>query len=258
MCVGAAAGGEDERADCLAHLALAEALRGRPGRAAQLAAGATAVLTPGEQLPPARGPNPAALAALAWVHLERNELRESRGRLKQSDTALVLSPDKLIGAIACLVAACGALAEGCAEVAAQIVARARSGWPVPAWLEQRLSLVESRALVAAGGNARRVLEPAPATRHEAPERAGLQAWLVDAQLSYHSGHRARGHRSLASALRPAERKQLNLPFSLESGRIRPVPEHDPGLDDTHRRPLEPTLRHDQLPARRASQSKPRF
>ena len=50
-------------------------------------------LTPGEQLPPVRSPNPAALVALAWVHLEHNELREARGRLKQSDTALGLTPD---------------------------------------------------------------------------------------------------------------------------------------------------------------------
>ena len=75
---------------------------------------------------------------------------EARGFLKQADAALGESPDKLIGTVAYLVAAGGALAEGRAAVAAQIVTRARSGWPVPAWLDQQLSLVESRAWAAAG------------------------------------------------------------------------------------------------------------
>ena len=139
------------------------------------------------------------------------------------DAALGVSPDKLIGAVACLVAACAALAEGRAEAAAQIIARARSGWSVPAWLEQRLSLAESRAYVAAGdiraalaaaeragrdhsleaavalahawmaagdgNNARRALAPVLAAGSEAPERVRLQAWLVDARLSYGSGDR---------------------------------------------------------------------
>ena len=34
-------------------------------------------------------------------------------------------------------------------MAAQIITRARSGWRVPAWLDQQLSLVESRACAAA-------------------------------------------------------------------------------------------------------------
>ena len=177
-------------------------------------------------------------------------------------------------------------------MAAQIIATARSGWSVPAWLEQRLSLAESRALVAAGdiraalaaaeragsdnsleaavtlahvlaaagdsANARRALEPALAARNGAPERVRLQAWLVDARLSYHGGDRARGHRSLASALRLAEREQLRLPFALESGWIWRVLRHEPGLADTHRCLLDPILRHDQLRLRRASQSRPRF
>ena len=158
--------------------------------------------------------------------------------------------------MACLVAACGALAQGRAAAAAQIIAKARSGWSVPAWLDQRLSLAESRALVAAGDlqaalaaaaraglgtsleaavtlahawaaagdseNARRALAPALATLSGAPERVRLQAWLVDARLSYHSGDRARGRRSLTSALRVAEREQLRLPFALEHGWIGPV------------------------------------
>src|SRR4029077_17497617 len=97
-------GGEHERAECLGWLALVEALRGRLRRAAKLATEATAALAAAEQQPPAQRQlpvqqlptqhlpaqplpaqqfpvqpqAPAALAALAWVHLERGELREAR------------------------------------------------------------------------------------------------------------------------------------------------------------------------------------
>jgi len=60
--------------------------------------------------------------------------------LKQVNAALSESPDKLLGAIACLLAAHADLANGHAAAAAQYLAKARYGWPVPAWLEQRLSL----------------------------------------------------------------------------------------------------------------------
>ena len=143
----AASGGEYEQADWIGQLALVEALRGRLGHAAELASQAALVV--GEHQPTGRNPNPAPLVALAWVHLQRNELRETRGWIKQADAALGVSPDKLIGVVAYLVAAGGALAEGRAAVAAQIITRARSGWPVPAWLDQQLSLVESRAGAAA-------------------------------------------------------------------------------------------------------------
>ena len=258
-----ASGGPDEPADCLGHLALAEALRGRLCRAATVAAQATAARTAGQQRPPVPHPNPAALVALAWVHLGHYELREAHSRLEQADAALGVTPDKLIGAVAWLAAAYGSLAQGRAAAAAQSVARARSGWSVPAWLDQRLSLAESRAYAAAGDiraalaaagrvgrdtspeatvalahawaasgdaeNARRVLAPALAADSGTPDRVRLQAWLVDARLSYTSGDHARGRRSLASALRLAEPEQIRLPFALERGWIEPVLRSDPAL-----------------------------
>jgi LuxR family transcriptional regulator, maltose regulon positive regulatory protein len=282
VAAAAAWGAEHQPDDCLGHLALVEALRGRLCRAAELAARATAILTTDPGQSPVPHPIPAALVALAWVHLEHHELREAHIRLKQADAALRLTPDKLIGAVAWLAAAYGGLAQGHAAVTAEIVARARSGWPVPAWLDQRLSHTESwayaaagdiqaalaaagrsgrenspegavtlaRAWVAAGdaGNATRALTPVLATGSEAPGRVCLQAWLVDAQLGYDRGDRARGRRSLASALRLAEREQLRLPFVIERGWIGPVLRQDPELADAHRRLLAPTLRHDQLPA----------
>ena len=239
---------EDERAGCLGYLALVEVLRGRLRHAVRLADQATAALPADEPGPPGPHLNPAALVALAWVHLEHDELREAHSRLKQADTALGVNPDKLIEAVAHLAAAYGALAERSAAVAAQIVARARSGWSVPAWLEQRLSLAESRAYVAAGDiqaaltaagragrddspevavmlahaqaaagdrhQARHALAPALAASSDVPERVRLQAWLVDARLGYDSGDPARGRSSLVSALRLAEPEQLRLPIRL--------------------------------------------
>ena len=277
----AASGGEDERADCLGQLALVEALRGRLGRAATVAAQATAAGPIGEH--PAPAPHPSALVALAWVHLEHHELREARSRLHaQADAALGVAPDKVIGAVAALAAAYGALAGPRAAVAAQIVARARSGWSVPPWLGQRLSQAESRAHAAAGDipaalaaagragrenspeaavalarawvaagdaeSATRALAPVLATGSGAPERVRLQAWLADAQLGYRQDDRARGRSALASALRLAEPEQLRLPFAIERSWIAPVLRSDPELARAHRRLLAPALGPDQLPA----------
>ena len=235
-----------------------------------------------EQRPPPQHPGPAALAALAWVHMERDERREAGRLLKQLDAALGVSPDKLTGAVASLIAACGGLAEGHGEAAAQMVARARSGWSVPAWLDQWLSLVESRAYAAAGDisaaaaaaeraggdsspeaaatlahawlaagdgkNARLALASARQARNGEPERVCVQAWLADARLSYYSGDCARGRGSLVRALRLAEPEQLRLPFVLERGWLRPVLRRDPELADIHRHLFASARRHDRPPA----------
>jgi LuxR family maltose regulon positive regulatory protein len=282
VAAASASGAEHEQAECLSYLALAEGLRGGLCRAAELAAQAALPITAGEPHPPVKQSNPAATVAMALVHMERIEMRETRSLLKQADAALGASPDKLIGTVAWLVAAHVGLAEGHADVTAQCVAKGRSGWCVPDWLEQKLAQVESQACLAAGhvqaalaiaeridcdssleaaimrarawvaagdtSNARRALSPALAARHRAAEQVQLQAWLVDAQLSYNSGNRARGHRSLTSALRLAEREQLRLPFVLERGWIKPALERDPELACSYQRLLAPTLRRGQLPA----------
>ena len=282
MTTAAASGEDHERIDCLGHLALVEALRGQLARAAKLAGEATAGYAGAGQRSQGQQPRPAVLAALAWVHLEHHELREARSRLKQLDTALRTSPDRLIGAVACLTGAYSALAEGRAEVATQFVARARSAWPVPAWLEQRLSLAESRALAAAGDieaalaaakragcesspeaavtlahawvaagdgdNARRALAPVLAAHKGVPDWVRVQACLVDARLSYHRADRVRGRRSLGCALRLAEREQLRLPFAMERSWIGPVLQRDPGLAGAHRQLLRAAGCHGSLPA----------
>lgn len=284
--VGAAAapGAERRRIDCLGLLALAEAWRGRLGRAAELACQAAAAGQDDGRRPPKQVPSsPAALAALAWVHLERYELREERSALKQLDTALGMTPDRLVGAVACLVAAWDSLAEGHAEAAAQFVARARSGRSGPAWLEQRLNLAESHALAASGDieaalaaakradcdgspeaavtlarawaaagdgdNARAALAPVLAAREGAPDRVRLQACLVAAQVSYHDGDRARGRRSLGHALRLAEREQIRLPFAVERGWIAPALQRDPEWAGAHQNLVSLVIPYARRPAR---------
>jgi LuxR family transcriptional regulator, maltose regulon positive regulatory protein len=274
----AGSGDERERVDCLSHLALLEAVRGRLGRAAKLAHQATTPCAGDGQQPQGRHPHPAALAALAWVHLEHHELHETRRRLNQLDGALGTSPDRLIGAVACLVAACDGLAEGRIEAAVKFLARARSGAPVPAWLEQRLNLAESRALAAAGDieaalaaakradcgsspeaavtlahawvaagdgdNARRALGPVLTGHEQVPVWVRLEACLVDARLSYRSGDHARGRRSLECALRLAEREQFRLPFAIEragSGRCSGAIPNWPALTSTSSRRSCPAL-----------------
>lgn len=153
-------GGGYERAGCLGHLALAEALRGRLGRAGELADKAAAALAGCERRPPAQHPDPAALLAIAWVQLERDPRRDATDLLKQLDAALSVSPDKLFGAMACLLAARSGLAAGRAAAASQYLAKARAGWQVPAWLDRRLSLAGSQAAAGGGGHQR----PAPAQR----------------------------------------------------------------------------------------------
>jgi LuxR family maltose regulon positive regulatory protein len=163
-------GRDRDRAACVGQLALVEALRGRLSRAETLAVQATAAPGARDPGPPAQDPNPAALVALALVRLERGELPETGSLLKQVSAALRVSPDKLLGALACLAAARGYLADGHAGAAAQYVATARSGWSVPSWLEQRLTQAASRGPRAAGGaqqhqaRARRH-DHAPARRH---------------------------------------------------------------------------------------------
>lgn len=281
-----AAGQERERVDALGHLALVEAVRGRLGRAATLAQQATPARADDSQRPQSQHAHPAALAALAWVHLEHYELPEARSQLKQLDAALGANPDRPIGAVGCLLAARGGLAEGHARAAAQFVVRARSGWAVPAWLEQTLDLVESRALAAAGDieaalaaakragcgdsaeaaitlahawvtardsdQAQRALAPVLAAGEGVPERVRLQAGLVDAQLSYRSGDRARGRRSLRCALRLARCEQLRLPFAMERGWIGPVLQQDPELAGAHQHLVTPAMLCPRVPARPAA------
>jgi len=163
----AAPQGSQTQAACCGHLALIEAMHGRLNQAAELAAATT---------PPAGLPVPSASVALALVHLQRHELAAGQNRLKQAETALRTRPDRLIGALACLAAARGALARNRGAAAADLLQRARHGWSPPPWLDHLVTLTESRA------------HAAPAAL-DAPGRAGTEpatagAPVVTEELSH--------------------------------------------------------------------------
>ena len=139
-----------ERADCLGYLALAEALSGRLGRAAEQAEAAAEAMSNGRD-DPTEHINAAAAVALAWVSLQQADLREVHVQLKLAEAALRTSPDKVVSALACAVAAQRAVAGGRATAAVEMIRRAREEWSPspPGWLEARLAVLESRAWTAA-------------------------------------------------------------------------------------------------------------
>jgi len=263
-----------ERADCLGNLALLEALRGGLSRAIELADEAAGAAESNADEPAAPA-SAAASVALACVHLERNELQQARTQLKVANAALRIRPDKLTYAAACLVAARRGLAEGRAGVTTEMVGRARQGWSPPSWLEHRLVLLDARACAAAGDiqsavytaghagpqsqldaavtlahvrlaagdpqAAGQALAFASAGSAEQPNNIRLEGWLLDARLSYGSGDRARGRRSLEQALKLGRPEQHRLPFAMERIWIRPVLRRDPELAHAYRHLLEPGL-----------------
>jgi LuxR family transcriptional regulator, maltose regulon positive regulatory protein len=268
-----------ERAACDGHLALIEALRGRLSRAAELAS--AAINPTGESQ--ARQPAPAAAAALAFVHLERNELDASRSRLRQADTTLRTHPDRLIGAVACLVAARGALARANGPAAADLIQRGRDSWAPPPWLDHLLTVAEAqastatgdiqaaldaarragtgsgldaavaqaRALLAAGDlHAARQALPADTATGEADDR--LEAYLTDALISYRSHDPARGRRSLERALRLAEPERRRLPLAMNQTWIQPALHQCPDLARAYRALLQPGARRRETPVRAAT------
>ena len=251
--------------DCFGPRALVEAIQGRFTHASKLATAAAASSGAGRAWPPGA----AAEVALAWVHLERNQLGEAAGRLTRAEDALRTQPDRLIGGLAWLVAARLSLARGRAETAAEMTGRAGSGWPLPPWLERRLALTTAHACAAAGDvpaaldAARRAGPPSSLTgavalararlaaadpqaaaqvlagaavtvTDQAPDLLRLEAWLLEAELGYGGGAPDRGRQALEHALKLAEKERVLLPFAIQRAWIEPVLRHDPGLAETFR------------------------
>ena len=270
-----------ERAACNGHLALIEALRGRLSRAAELA---SAAISPsgGSQ---ARQPAPSAAVALALVHLERNELDASRSRLQETDAALRADPDRLIGAVACLVAARGALARANGPAAADLIQRGRDSWAPPPWLDHLLTVAEAQASTAAGdiqaaldaarraaagsgldaavararaflaaGNLHAARQALPvgadAATGETADR--LEAYLTDALISYRSHDPAPGRRSLERALRLAEPERRRLPLAMNQTWIQPALHYRPDLARVYRGLLQPGAGRREVPVHPAS------
>jgi LuxR family maltose regulon positive regulatory protein len=215
--------------------------------------------------------------ALASVSLQRGDVQEAHSQLKLAEAALRISPDTLVGALACLVAAQRRLAGGRAGAALEMIRRARQEWSSapPGWLELRLTILESRAHSAAGDipaavtaarracpqavpdaaaalahawlasgdheAARRALDAMTETPGEVPRHDGLAGWLADARLSYGTGDGARGRRSLEHALELARPEHVKLPFVLERTWIRQILRRDTELAHAYRELLEPDL-----------------
>jgi LuxR family transcriptional regulator, maltose regulon positive regulatory protein len=251
--------------DCYGPRALVEAIQGRFAHASKLATAAAASSGAGRAWPPGA----AAEVALAWAHLERNQLGEAAGRLTRAEDALRTQPDRLIGGVAWLVAARLSLARGRAEMAVEMTGRAGAGWPLPSWLERRLALTAAHACAAAGNvpaaldAARRAGPPSSLTgavalararlaaadpqaaaqvlaggaltvTDQAPDLLRLEAWLLEAELCYGGGAPDRGRQALEHALKLAEKERVLLPFAIQRAWIEPVLRHDPGLAETFR------------------------
>ncbi|HEY3953259.1 MAG TPA: LuxR C-terminal-related transcriptional regulator [Streptosporangiaceae bacterium] len=276
-----------QRTECLGQLALAEAVRGRLSEAAKKAGEAAAASSAGQ--PGTDYASCAAHVALAYVHLERHEVNDARHNLKQADALLRARPDKLIGAIAGLVAAAGCLAEDRPRQAGEIVIRVRRNCSTTPWLERHLALVESRACLAVGDGqgalaaARRAgagtfvdataasaraslasgdahaaneqLSAVAAGFEQAPEGSRLAARLIEAHLAHLSGERDHASRALAQALALATAEQLRLPFAMEGSWLRSAVEHDQDLAHAYRQFLDQPRTHDG--ARRAAQPRGR-
>ena len=257
-----------ERADCLGHLALVEALSGRLDRAAERAEAAAEAISSGSDNLTEHIISAAAVA-LAWVYLQRGDMREAHAELKLAESALRAGPDKLVSALACAAAAQRGMAGGRATTAVEMIRRAGEEWSPspPGWLEARLAVLESRAWTAAGDAPAAVAAaqraaPGPeaaaalahawlaagdeqAARHvlgtEDPESGELELALADARLSYAAGDGARGRRCLERALRLAKPEQMKLPFAMERTWLRQVLRRDPELAGAYRELLEPDL-----------------
>ena len=250
------------------HLALAEVFRGRLQAARHVI---ETTCSPGDGC--GGRLSGATEVALALIHLERNELRETRDALKRADAALRARPDRLAAAAACFVAARCRLAEGHTSAAAELAARARAGWSAPGWLERRLTLLESRAFAAAGdfhsavaaaeragptvsldaaaalAHARldtgdlqaavRALDNGPVITGETPVSSRVEWRLAEARLAFGNDDGQHGRQLLMNALKLGERQELRLPFTLEAAWMRPLLRGDPQLAEAYEHVLIP-------------------
>ena len=262
-----------ERADCLGYLALVEALQGQLSHAAEHAARGIEVMRSVSESVTGHVTS-AASVALAYVHAQRGDMQAAHTQLKRAEAALRICPDRLVSALASLVAAQCRLAEGRAVAALEMIRRARQDWSPPGWLELRLTILESRAHVLAGDitaavaaarsadpesvpaaaaalahawlasgeyqQARELLDAAAEGRGETPEGIGVAGWLVDACLSYSTGEARHGRRSLERGLLLAKPERMKLPFIMEQAWIRQVLRRDPELAHAYREVLEPS------------------
>jgi len=260
--VAAAPSAGHERADGLGHLALTEALAGRLSSAVVRAdQTADAMSSGGDDL--IEHVIPSVDVALAWVYLQRGDMQGAHARLKQAEASLRICPDRLVSALACTVAAQLRLAEGHVSRAMEMIRQARQDWSPPAWLDLRLTILESRACMAADDVPAALAAAQRADPHSGPEAAaalayawlatgdqqaarrvldsvtenlggtthhlGLAGWVAEARFSYETGDGVRGRHCLERGLELAKAEQTRLPFVMEWTWLRQVLRRDPEL-----------------------------
>jgi LuxR family maltose regulon positive regulatory protein len=269
LAAATAAGGDFQRRSCLGNLALVEALLGRFGSAAELAARAARL--PEVSTTQAGRRVPAAHLAAGWILLEHCQLAEARRELDRAGRALEETPDPCLSALHGLVTSRVAVAEGRPDHALASLTTARDAAAGIPWLEHRVMAATAAALVAAddaaaaqaiaehagdaadtivalaraqlGGGDRRA---ATATLHAvlvdaaaAPADVRVDAWLMDARIAYEAGDGSRGRRSVDRALRIGDREGLSLPFALSRSWLLQILRQDQDLWHSYQRLLEP-------------------
>jgi LuxR family maltose regulon positive regulatory protein len=258
----------------LGYLALAKALAGRLNSAVVRAdQAADAISSGGDDL--IEHVIPSVDVALAWVYLQRGDMQRAHARLKQAEASLRICPDRLVSALACTIAAQRRLAEGHVSRAMEMIRQARQDWSPPAWLELRLTILESRACLAAGDvpaalaaaqradphsvpeaaaalvhawlaagdqqAARRVLDNVTENLGGMTQRLGLAGWVAEARLSYETGDGVRGRRCLERGLELAKAEQTRLPFVMERTWLWQVLRRDPELAHHHHELVAPPV-----------------
>ncbi|MQY02113.1 HTH-type transcriptional regulator MalT [Actinomadura sp. RB68] len=253
------------------NLALTEALLGHTRAAAAL------VAETGKGAEPAAasaggGGGTAALAS-AWVHVEQWRIDCARNELHRVSAMLTECPDPFLALVHGLVGAWADLVQGRPDRALDGLRALEPVTPRPRWLRRRLTLLAADAHAALGdGKAARlaveragrvsdldsrvsyaraamsdgddaaaaaVLRRSLHASSDDPTALRVDAWMLDAGLSYRRGDRSRGRRSLTRALRLAAREEIRRPFGMSRAWLRPVLLADRELAQPYRRLLEP-------------------
>lgn len=270
LAAATAAGGDFQRRSCLGNLALVEALLGRFGSAAELAARAARL--PEVSTSPAGRRVPVAHLAAGWVRLEHSQLAEARRELDRAGRALEDDPpDPFLSTLHGLLTSRVAVAEGRPDRALASLTTIQDAAAGISWLEHRVMVATAAALVAAdaAAAAQAIAEragdaadtavvlaraqlcggdrpAATATLHAVladvaavPADVRVDAWLTDARLAYESGDGSRGRRSVDRALRIGDREGLSLPFVLSRSWLLQILRQDQDLWSAYQRLLEP-------------------
>ena len=255
------------RMQCMEHLALIEAYRGRLGHAEKLAEGAIE-LADRYGLDSARRPITAHIA-LAWVAMERYDVDAAGHRLRVADPKRWLDADPLNMAAFALVKARRLQARGELRGAARLLEEldTAAGARLPRWLAQEVVLARARlmitvnrpdealmlvrglsepdrpsirvvhaaALVAAGdaAHARDLLLPVIGSAG-LPSPVLVEAWLVMAKMAAHDGDTDNARSALGHALRCATPEAQRRAVQQVWAELRRVLRDDDELTEQHR------------------------